>query len=1179
MADNNDLDLYVTKRNGKTELLSGKKILQRTKKLGDKFGLQINYSSIVLKVMDQLYNHIKTNEIDELMCQMCASMGSSDYDYYRLSSLLCVSNHQKETSEDFVQNYTTIYNGDSGYLSQEFIENITTHQEYYKSILNYDRDYEIDYFGYKTLERAYLMRHDKVILERIQHMWLRVAIQIHGNNLDKVKETYENLSQKNFIHATPTLFNSGTKRPQLSSCYLIGMEDDSIDGIFNTLHDCASISKWAGGIGLHIHNVRASGTHIVGTNGTSNGLVPMLRVFNNTARYVDQCVLPETLIYTTNGVKEIQNIVSGIDQVYNEKGNVETVQNVLEHTYSGKVLRISTYHSKVPLVITTEHPVLAIQERDIEHIQDRLERNLVKYDYIDAKSIDTDTYIAYRAPSIYKDYVEITEAWCKVYGVLLDSIVEEGTTSRTYTFDIKDKDDHDLVKSTFDKFFIQHFEEGTKIKMMKSVNFPFHNSDFFDATRKPSFSVKMMNLPVHKAKIVLDSMNNIENFQVCKFFLCLSTHSLKNNDDGFWFKEFYFSRVQNVEESTYDGVLYDLQMKEEHNYMLQQGIVHNGGGKRSGSFAMYLEPWHSDIQDFLELRKNHGDEESRARDLFYALWIPDLFMKKVENDDYWYLMCPHQCPGLSDAYGEEFEELYNRYVTEEKYNKKIKARELWFEILDSQMETGTPYMLYKDASNKKSNQNNLGTIKSSNLCTEVIEYSDDKETAVCNLASISLSAMVDETTKTFDYDKLQNVTEIVTENLNNIIDKNFYPTIKTYRSNMNHRPIGIGVQGLADAFSKMDLPFDSDEAQSVNKDIFETIYYGSMKKSNELAQTRCEEMKLLSTEFVYDLFRDVPGYLEWFIPLFDKVFYDEELTYYNHIKIGDDITRNITEKYHKMKPTMKELLGYELYNTLDSFFKSQYALHKHKYDMYDNLDKSWEKLARKPLLFGAYSSFEGSPLSKGQFQFDLWNVAQSDRYDWDFLRENIKLYGTRNSLCVAPMPTASTSQILSNNECFEPFTSNIYSRRTLAGEFVVINKYLLQEMKKLGLWSVNMKNKVIEQKGSIQNIDGIPDSIKSKYKIVWDMSMKRLIDMAKERGAYICQSQSMNLWVEDPNYNNLTKMHFYAWRSGLKTGIYYLRRKAKHQAQQFTIEPTKNMSSENIASQNDEHEVCEMCSG
>tara|TARA_Y100000768_G_C23989445_1_gene691231 strand:+ start:1337 stop:3985 length:2649 start_codon:yes stop_codon:yes gene_type:complete len=878
-----DIDMFVKKRDGNSEILSYKKILDRSKKIGEKFENNINHTLLVTKVMDQLYNNIKTSEIDELLCQQCASMSSIDYDYYTLGSYICISNHQKEVSKDIVENYKKIFNNDEGYLNKNFYEIIVKHKDFFNDLIVNENDYLIDYFGFKTLERAYLMKSNDKIYERIQHLWLRVSIQIHGEDLEKVKQTYIALSNKEFIHATPTLFNSGTKRPQLSSCYLLAMESDSIDGIFNTLHECASISKWAGGIGLHIHNIRATGSKIVGTNGVSNGIVPMLKVYNNTARYVDQ-----------------------------------------------------------------------------------------------------------------------------------------------------------------------------------------------------------------------------------------------------------------------------------------------GGGKRSGSFAIYLEPWHADIMEFLELRKNHGDEELRARDLFYALWIPDLFMKMVEEDNYWYLMCPNKCPGLSDCYGEGFDKLYYKYVNEKNYIKKIKARDLWFSILDSQMETGTPYILYKDACNKKSNQQNLGTIKSSNLCTEIIEYSNENETAVCNLASISLSAMVNEETKKFDYSKLEYVTKIVTENLNKIIDCNYYPTEKTYNSNMSHRPLGIGVQGLADAFAKMDISFDSDEAEKVNKYIFETIYYASISKSNELSMKRHESLKSLQNEFVFDLFtKQQSGYVKWFIKIYNNNYYDPNLIYYNN---DENLSKIITENYHLLKPSMKEIFGLNFYKNFKEYLNNlllEEGINKNIY----KLDDKYKNYLNNNKHCGAYSSFEGSPISEGKFQFDLWGVKPSDRYDWEELRKNIITYGVRNSLCIAPMPTASTSQILSNNECFEPFTSNIYSRRTLAGEFVVINRYLMKELKNKNLWNVELKNKIIEQKGSIQKIENIPEDIKNKYKIVWDMSMKRLIDMAKDRGAFICQSQSMNLWVEDPNYKNLTSMHFYAWKAGLKTGIYYLRRKAKHQAQQFTIEPTKN---DNLDNNNEE--ICEMCS-
>jgi ribonucleoside-diphosphate reductase alpha chain len=602
-------------------------------------------------------------------------------------------------------------------------------------------------------------------------MWLRVAIGIHGINLPKILETYEHMSQKYFTHATPTLFNAGTPHPQLSSCYLLSMEEDSIDGIFNTLKDCALISKWAGGIGLHIHNVRATGSHIRGTNGVSNGIVPMLKVFNNTAKYVDQ-----------------------------------------------------------------------------------------------------------------------------------------------------------------------------------------------------------------------------------------------------------------------------------------------GGGKRNGSFAIYLEPWHADILMFLQMRKNHGDEELKARDLFYALWIPDLFMERVKSNGDWTLMCPDECPGLSDIYGMDFVVLYEKYEKEGKGRETIKARDIWLQILDAQMETGTPYLLYKDAANLKSNQKNIGTIKSSNLCTEIIQYSDDKETAVCNLASIALPTFISSSSSSnsdpvFDYVKLYEVTKIVTENLNKIIDINYYPTTKTKTSNLRHRPIGIGIQGLADVFLLFGLAFTSDQSKEMNRYIFETIYYAALEKSCELAE-----------------------------------------------------------------------------------------------------------------IDGWYETFPGSPASQGILQFDMWGIDPGSlRYDWLALKTRIMKSGLRNSLLLAPMPTASTSQILGFNECIEPITSNIYSRRTLAGEFILVNKYLMQDLIALDLWNETLKNNIIQNNGSVQQIDIIPIEIRDKYRTVWEIPMKHLIDMSADRGAFICQSQSLNLWLEDPNYNTLTSMHFYAWKKGLKTGIYYLRRRPKHQAQQFTIEPEKAG-------------VCEMCS-
>uniref|UniRef100_A0A6C0BXP4 ribonucleoside-diphosphate reductase n=1 Tax=viral metagenome TaxID=1070528 RepID=A0A6C0BXP4_9ZZZZ len=844
-GDETSIDMRVTKRDGDLEDIAFDKILNRVKKLGLEANIQINYSSLVMKVIDQLYDKIPTTKIDELTAEQCAVMSTQHPDYAVLAGRVVVSNHQKNTDASFYKVmeklywYNDVHGKQSPLLSHETWMVISANQDELEGMIDYNRDYLIDYFGFKTLERAYLFKVNDVVVERPQHMWLRVAVGIHGNNMDAVRETYDLMSQKYFTHATPTLFNAGTPRPQLSSCYLIAMEDDSVDGIYDTLKDCAKISKWAGGIGLHIHNIRAKGTRIRGTNGKSNGIVPMLRVFNNTAKFIDQ-----------------------------------------------------------------------------------------------------------------------------------------------------------------------------------------------------------------------------------------------------------------------------------------------GGGRRNGSFAIYLETWHADIEDFLDMRKNHGDEELRARDLFYALWVSDLFMERVKENGKWSLFCPHECPGLSDVYGDEFKELYMKYESQPTNTRVVNARDLWFKILDAQMETGTPYLLYKDAANMKSNQKNIGTIKSSNLCCEIMEFSDDKETAVCNLASIALPAFVNQETKEFNYEELHRVTKVVTGNLNRIIDINFYPTEKTKRSNMLHRPIGIGVQGLADVFIMMDIPFHSEEAKEVNKMIFETIYHAALEKSNNIAISRKELVKHIRSKLSPEDIEKIRQTLKLEQSIIDY-------------------------------PDLSSLLGQLFYNNASN----------------QNVVVAEILNIKERELCGSYSSFEGSPASKGQLQFDLWGVdPATTRYNWNELRESIQKYGLRNSLLVAPMPTASTSQILGYNECFEPLTSNLYTRRTLAGEFVVANKYLMKDLISLGLWNEKIKNNIIANKGSIQQLTVLPEHIREKYKIVWEMPMKHLIDMAADRGAFICQSQSLNLWLEDPNYNTLTSMHFYSWKKGLKTGIYYLRRKAKHQAQQFTLEPDKKEH----GTENDE--ICEMCS-
>ena len=754
--------MLVVKRDGRRESVKFDKITARIEKLC--YGLDRNYVEpvdIAKKVISGIYDGVTTVELDNLAAETAASMTTRHPDFAKLAARVAISNLHKVTSKSFSNTMKRLYTyvdpktGENAPLvSKDTYGIIKKNAALLDSTIIYDRDFSYDYFGFKTLERSYLMKIDGKIVERPQHMLMRVAVGIHGEDIKAAIETYNLLSEKWFTHATPTLFNAGTPKPQLSSCFLLTMKEDSIEGIYDTLKQCAKISQSAGGIGLSAHHVRAKGSYIKGTGGTSNGIVPMLRNFDMTARYVDQ-----------------------------------------------------------------------------------------------------------------------------------------------------------------------------------------------------------------------------------------------------------------------------------------------GGGKRKGSFAIYLEPWHADIFAFLDLKKNHGKEELRARDLFYALWVPDLFMKRVEQNENWSLFCPNECPELSECYGEEFERLYEKYEKEERYRKQIKAQDLWFEILEAQIETGTPYMLYKDAANKKSNQKNLGTIKSSNLCTEIIEYTSPDEVAVCNLASIALPKFVTEE-GTFDHQKLYDITYVVTKNLNKVIDINYYPVEEAKRSNMRHRPIGIGVQGLADTFIMLRMPFDSDEAKGLNQDIFETIYFASMSASKDIAKAE-----------------------------------------------------------------------------------------------------------------GPYETFKGSPVSKGIFQFDMWGVTPtSGRWDWDSLKKEVKKHGVRNSLLLAPMPTASTSQILGNNECFEPYTSNIYTRRTLSGEFIVVNKHLMRDLIQLGLWNDGMKNRMIEANGSVQNIPEIPQNIKDLYKTVWEISQKVIIEMAAERGAYICQSQSMNIHIQDPNFGKMTSMHFYAWKKGLKTGMYYLRSKAATDAIKFTLD-------------------------
>jgi ribonucleoside-diphosphate reductase alpha subunit len=1126
MQHNNTGDeMRVLKRDGIIEIVSFDKILRRIKTIGQEVGIKINYTQLAMKVIDQLYDKISTTKIDELTADQCASMSSIHHDYGTLAARIVVSNHHKNSESDFafvcksLYNYIDKHGKNSPLISEDLYNLVEANATAINAHLDFNRDYLFDYFGFKTLERSYLMRINGKVVERPQHMWMRVSLGIHGADLESAFRTYDLMSQKYFTHATPTLFNSGTPRPQMSSCFLIAMEEDSIAGIYNTLKDCALISKWAGGIGLHIHNIRASNSHIRGTNGSSNGIVPMLRVFNNTAKYVDQCVVPETIIYTTQGPTEIQNCSYGETQVFNLTGGVETIENVLEHPYEGQIYNIETMHSIDNLKITPEHPVYALKSQakglNYEVITNRLNKKIATFEWVDAKDLDNDDMLIYKIPTHNVENDLISEDDCYMYGAILGDGCMSNADQNGYL------SLHSVNKKHILDFSIKYFENKcveyridtnenvTRIRWNKNINMPFRYSDCYDENKIKRVHHKWLNLPIEKSKYILkglldtDGCNNKElafdstsrNLIESVRFICLkmgiltsgyvrdrvgeshvsSAGSLIINkkisyclkipktkticdlmnmdyDDNQFFKffkynDFLLTRIKSIKTEEYSGTLYDLQMKTQHDYLLHNCVVHNGGGKRNGSFAIYMEPWHADIELFLDMRKNHGDEELKARDLFYALWIPDLFMERVKTDGTWTLMCPDECPGLADVCGDEFATLYTKYEQSGKGRKTIKARDIWFKVLDAQMETGTPYLCYKDAANKKSNQQNLGVIKSSNLCSEIIEYSDENETAVCNLASIGLPTFVDAETKTFDYKKLHEVAQVITKNLNKVIDVNYYPTEKTRVSNMRHRPIGIGVQGLADVFMLMDVPFHSDAAKEINQTIFETIYHGALTASAYLAE------------------KD-----------------------------------------------------------------------------------------------GPYETYAGCPVSNGILQYDMWKTQpkySNKMFDWTELKSHIKTHGLRNSLLMAPMPTASTSQILGFNECFEPFTSNIYSRRTLAGEFVLTNKYLMRDLLEAGLWNTEMKNNIIANQGSVQHIEGLPQHIKDKYKTVWEIPMRHVIDMAADRGAYICQSQSLNLWMEDPNYNALTSMHFYAWSKGLKTGMYYLRRRAKHRAQQFTIEPDK----------------------
>lgn len=1478
------ISMNVVKRNGQLEPVSFDKVLNRIQTAA--VGLEVNPTLIAQRTLLRIYDGVKTSELDELAAQLSISLMTTNLDYGTLAARIAISNHHRNTSDRFTEvvyqlaNQTMDKTGEPvSNVSQELVDICAKHGNQINKKIDYERDYLFDYFGFKTLEKLqYLLRDTKgKTLERPQHLIMRVSLALWGSvDLDRAFETYDLLSQKYFIHATPTNFNAGTPRQQLSSCFLQAMKDDSIIGIYDTLKDCAMISKHAGGIGLHIHNIRAKGSLIRGTNGTSNGIVPMLRNFNDTARYVDQCFTPDTLIYTENGPKLIED-VSITDKVLTSEGSYYKVKMPVRHEYNGKMLEIQIKNAIYPIRVTPEHQILALQNQEkglnFDVIRNRLDKGLANVEFVDAKDLHNGDFVVFPIPTYVYDIEEITEEDCRFYGIMLgDGHISSAASGVTL---------NETTKINVVEFVKQYLSDrGVKYNVYKddssidikwsttSPRFKWTRSQLYDSNDQKKWDTPMLHLPLNKLQqiirgiieidgcvgekeitIELSSLGLIESIRYALLRMgALSSGYTRNrvgqvssyknittklptnvirvprikeimdmfpnapNGEFFSYLKYggdLYSRIQDITEVQYNGVVHDFEIDGPHDYTVAHlGIAHNGGGKRNGSFAIYLEPWHADVEDFLKLKLNTGSEEERCRDLFYALWIPDLFMERVEKNQPWTLFCPSEAPGLADVYGEEFRALYERYEQEGRGRKQIDAQKLWFKVLDSQIETGTPYLLYKDAANQKSNQKNLGTIKSSNLCvapetyiltdkgqiqiqelagqevrvwngdkwsntkvmktgeqqklitvhlsngsqltctpyhkfivrsgytdkgpikdamrinaselkegmklakydleliqgdekndmpypythgffcgdgtyhhnangrttkglslydskkelipylqirsssykedsqgrlntmlpdelhekyvvpinssvacrlqwlaglldsdgtvtrngsneafqiasihyefldrirlmiqtlgvqskvtfsqpervtmmpdgkggrkeynckalyrllisssalhqlkqiglvchrlqitgdkpqrnaeqyvyvlsvmnndrvddtycfnepdnhagvfngvltgncTEIIEYSSPDETAVCNLASIALPTYVEQ--KQFNYTMLRNVVKVVIKNLNRVIDINYYPTPETERSNLRHRPVGLGIQGLADVFALMRVPWESEKAAELNQRIFEHIYFAAVEASCELAQ--------------------------------------------------------------------KE---------------------------------------------GPYETFQGSPISEGIFQYDMWKVVpltlQDSTLDWDDLKERVKKHGVRNSLLMAPMPTASTSQILGFNECIEPFTSNIYTRRTLAGEFIVINKHLMRDLEKLGIWSEMIKQQIIARNGSVQGMDQIPESIQKLYKTSWEIKQKTLIDLAAARGAFICQSQSLNLFVADPNYAKLTSMHFYAWKQGLKTGIYYLRTRAPVMAQKFTVDPELQREAAKseqmrILRKNSGEEECTMCS-
>lgn len=1086
----------VTKRNGRTEAFDEGKFKAVLNKFAG--GLDhVDTGELCAKTVQSMPDQIDTDEILRHLAATAASYAVDHPDYDRLAARAFAAHLHKRTPATFsdavAKAYAHTYEGNPCPLvSSTLYKAVMGNAEVLDQMVVPSRDESLTYFGQRTLLRAYLLQsNDKASLfETPQYMFLRLAVFLHTGDddtpgperLEGVRKTYEAMSTLKYTHATPTLFNAGTPRPQLSSCFLLAMKDDSIEGIFDTIHQCAKISKLAGGIGISTSNIRASGSYIRGTNGHSNGLTPMLRVLNNVSRYIDQCLLPETLVHTTSGPRPIESLVNGDKIVCGE--HAEAIENVLEHSYEGSMLRYKTLHSIRPVTITPEHPVSVL--RNFGKVGQAVE-------WVEATDLRPGDRVGVPVPTYVVDHDDLTMEDCFIYGILL--ACGEGTSANFPDTMAMTHRMH-MLEAYFHDRFVETSREGTVLRWKAAVHLPFKHGDFYDVYGNKRIGEKWLHLPVAKTeRILLGLMTNGTWKEDClevsydgplaetvRYLLlrCRVLAKGKMEKGGKCTlripptKAFYgiqgrfhkgpiedaeagydvvdnvlYTRVQTIEPVDYKGVVYDLQMPKHHRYVtVEGGMVHNGGGKRKGSIAVYLEPWHADIEEFLELRLVTGKEEARARDLFYALWISDLFMDRVRNNEKWSLFCPDKAPGLNEVYGKAFVDLYTRYEKEKRYVRRVNAQDLWLKLLVSQVETGVPYMLYKDACNEKSNQKNLGTIKSSNLCTEVVEYSSKDEVAVCNLASLSLPAFVGED-RCFDYADFHATVKLATKNLNRVIDRNMYPVEEAQRSNERHRPIGLGVQGLADCLIKMHVSYDSAEGIAVDRKIFEVMYHAAMEASWELAVVK-----------------------------------------------------------------------------------------------------------------GAYETFPGSPTSKGTFQFDLWGETEKvyaegfyGKDEWEQLKAKVVKDGIRNSLLVAPMPTATTSQIMGNfTESFSPLPSVLYQRRTLSGDFVLSHPQFIREMVEAGLWNKTMQAVVQKARGCVEHIPKIPETIRRRYRSCWGMSQKWVIDHAAARGPFICQSQSMNVFMEEPTTGKLTSLHFYAHKKGLKTGMYYLRSQAKAKTIQFGVE-------------------------